>query len=200
VWPRIPTLHIQTASRISLNRLLKRQFEKLEAGLVLDIGAKSSSCREVIPHTHLLKLDIDSSNNPDICCDIHDFEWESNYFDTVVSIEVLEHLRDPERAISQIRRVLKVDGVAILSTRFLHHYHPDPEDHYRFTWDSLSYLFREFSEVEIFHHGNKAQAFWALINSGGRSRVFLNILNPIISRFESARTQFPLGFVVWARK
>jgi hypothetical protein len=68
---------------------------------VLDVGAKRSSCRDVVPHTHFLSLDIDPLSNPDICCDIHDLKWESNYFDTVVSIEVLEHLRDPGRAISQ---------------------------------------------------------------------------------------------------
>jgi hypothetical protein len=96
--------------------------------------------------------------------------------------------------------VLKVGRVAILSTRFLHPYHPDPEDHYRFTRDSLGYLFRGFSEVEIFHHGNRAQAFLVLINPGGRSRVFLNVLNPTIARFEPAKTRFPLGFVVLARK
>ena len=118
----------------------------------------------------------------------------------VVVIEVLEHLRDPARAISQIRRVLKVGGVAILSTRFLCRYQPDPEDHYRFSWDSLRYLCREFTEVEILHHGNRAQVLWETVNAGGWSRVFLNVLNPLVARLESTRTRFPLGFVVWAWK
>ena len=200
VWPRIPTLRMRSANRMSLDRLLTRQFTRLSAGLVLDIGSKGAPYASVIPHTGLVTLDVDPSRKPDICCDIHEREWEGDYFDTVVAIEVLEHLRDPARAISQIRRVLKVGGVAILSTRFLCRYHPDPEDHYRFSWDSLRYLCREFTEVEILHHGNRAQVLWETVNAGGRSRVFLNVLNPLVARLESTRTRFPLGFVVWARK
>ena len=88
----------------------------------------------------------------------------------------------------------------MLSTRFLYRYHPDPEDHYRFTQDSLQYLFRHFNGVEVHHHGNRAQVIWELLNAGGRSRVVLNLLNPLFARFESEHTRFPLGYVVWARK
>ena len=37
-------------------------------------------------------------------------------FDAVVSLEVIEHLADPEPYLSEMRRVLKADGVFILST------------------------------------------------------------------------------------
>ena len=200
VWPRIPTLRMRSANRMSLDRLLNRQFARLNAGLVLDVGSKGAPYATAIPHTRLVTLDVDPSRKPDICCDVHELEWEGDYFDTIVALEVLEHLQDPARAINQIRRVLKVGGVFILSTRFLCRYHPDPEDHYRFTWDSLRHLCCEFSEVEVFHHGNRAQVIWEIINAGGRSRVLLNLLNPLVARLESTRTRFPLGFVVWARK
>ena len=54
--------------------------------------------------------------------------------------------------------------------------------------------------MEVFHHGNRAQVIWETINAGGRSRVLLNLLNPLVARLESTRTRFPLGFVVSARK
>ena len=96
--------------------------------------------------------------------------------------------------------MLKPGGVCIASTRFLYRYHPDPKDYYRFTWDSLEYLFRQFRHVEVHHHGNRAQALWEMINAGGRSRVLLNVLNPIFALFEFQHTRFPLGFVIYARK
>lgn len=37
-------------------------------------------------------------------------------FDVVTSIEVIEHLRQPEQYISEIRRVLKDEGILVLST------------------------------------------------------------------------------------
>jgi ubiquinone/menaquinone biosynthesis C-methylase UbiE len=133
-------------------------------------------------------------------CDLHELEWRGDPFDTVLAIEVLEHLYDPQRAIDRIYGVLKPGGVCILSTRFMFRYHPDPQDHYRFTWDSLTHLFRHFRHVEVIHHGNRAQVLWEIINAGGRTRVVLNLLNPLIAQLHSSRTKFPLGFVVYAEK
>lgn len=47
-------------------------------------------------------------------CTTLDFPDET--FDVVVSLEVIEHLGDAERYLSEMRRVLKADGVFILST------------------------------------------------------------------------------------
>ena len=71
LWPRIPTLRIASANRLSLDRLLLRQFERLDAGCVLDVGAKGSPYTRVIPATQYMRLDIDPASDPDICCDIN---------------------------------------------------------------------------------------------------------------------------------
>ena len=200
VWPRIPTLRIASVNRIGLNRLLLRQFARLDAGCVLDVGAKGSPYTQVIPSTQYLRLDIDPTSEPDICCDIHHLDWKAHSFDTVVAVEVLEHLYDPQLALDRVWHVLKPGGICIASTRFLYRYHPDPHDYYRFTWDSLEHLFRKFEHVEVHHHGNRLQSIWEMINAGGRSRVLLNVFNPLVARFESKQTRFPLGFVIYARK
>ena len=44
------------------------------------------------------------------------FDFKSDSFDIVLSIEVLEHLRDPDNYLSEIRRVLKTGGIAVFST------------------------------------------------------------------------------------
>ena len=200
VWPRIPTLKMRSVNRLTLERELRRQFQRLHPGVVLDVGSKEAPYRQLVPATRYIRLDIHPAKQPDICCDLHELEWEANYFDTVLAIEILEHLYDPQRAIDRIHAVLKPGGVCVLSTRFIYRYHPDPQDHYRFTWDSLRYLFRNFTHVEVHHHGNRAQVLWEIINAGGRSRVVLNLLNPVIAQLHSSRTKFPLGFVVYARK
>jgi SAM-dependent methyltransferase len=200
LWPRIPTLKIQSVNRLTLDRELMRQFGRLKPGVVLDVGAKAAPYRPYVPAARYLRLDVNPAKQPDICCDLHELDWEADYFDTVLAIEILEHLYDPQRAIDRIFHVLKRGGVCILSTRFLYRYHPDPQDHYRFTWDSLRYLFRNFRRVEVHHHGNRAQVLWEMINAGGRSRVVLNLLNPLIARLETTTTKFPLGFVVYAEK
>ena len=175
-------------------------FARLKEGRVLDVGSKGAPYIRQVPHTQYLRLDITEETRPDICCDIHKLDGPPGTFDTVIAIEILEHLYDPQRALDRMLYVLKPGGVCIASTRFLYRYHPDPRDYYRFTWDSLEYLFRHFSYAEVCHHGSRVQALWEMINAGGPTRVLLNLLNPLISRFEFQQTRFPLGFVIYARK
>ena len=193
------TRRIKSVARISLDLELDRQFRRLKPGITLDVGSKKSPYKSKIPHTKYMRLDVDEKTNPDICCDIHHINWESSYFDTVIATEVLEHCYSPEKAVGEIYRILKPEGVCILSTRFIYPYHPTPGDYYRFTQDSLGYLFRDFSKVEICHHGNKIQSLWLLINTSPVN-TFLNLLNPLIARIRFKNTKFPCGFVVYSVK
>jgi len=196
----IPTFKIDSVSRISLDFELHKQFKRLKPGVVLEVGVGYSSYKKYIPYTRYFTLDFDKGSNPDICCDVHHIKWTSEYFDTVIAIEVLEHVHTPEKVIDEIWRILKPGGVCILSTRFIYPYHPGPKDYYRFTWDSLELLFKEFKHVEIYHHGNRIQSLWQIINYGRCIGAVLNLLNPFIARLSSKKTNFPLGFVLYARK
>ena len=189
----------RSVARISLERELLRHFARLEPGVVLDVGSKRSPYRDKIPHTRYLRLDIDPRRQADLCCDIQDIRSEPEAFDTVIATEVLEHVREPQRAVDEIRRVLKPGGVCILSTRFMHPIHGDPHDYYRFTWDSLRHLFRAFTSVEVHHHGNRLQALWQLCEHGRLKPLFL-LLSPLVAGVHVRKTKTPLGFVVYAVK
>jgi SAM-dependent methyltransferase len=195
----IPTLTMKSVSRASLDLELRRQFTRIKPGIVLDVGSKHSPYKKYISFKKYMRLDIDNRTQPEICSDLQNVEWESNYFDTIIATEVLEHIREPQKAIDEIYRLLKPGGVCILSTRFIHPYHPDPKDYYRFTWDSLDYFFRKFSKTEINHHGNRFQSLWQIICSG-KIAIVLNIFNPIFSRVHFKKTRCPCGFVVYAIK
>lgn len=192
---------IKSVTRISLDIELKNQFKKLKPGIVLDVGSKNSPYKRIVPSTKYLRLDIDSQSNPDICSDLHNIKWESNYFDTIIATEVLEHLHSPEKAIDEIHRILKPGGVCILSTRFIYRYHPDPKDYYRFTRDSLEYLFKDYSFIRVYSHGNKLHVLWEIfIGFGIMSIPFKLIFNPIIAKINFKKTNYPLGFVLYAKK
>ena len=142
-------------------------------------------------------MDINPANNPDICSDIHNIKSKSNYFDTVIATEVLEHVRDPKKAVNELYRVLKPKGVCILSTRFCFRYHPNPKDYYRFTEDSLRDLFKKYSRVDVYPQGNRIHLIWHIINRGG---IILRMFNPLVAMIKFKDTEFPMGFVVYAVK
>ncbi|MDB9823140.1 class I SAM-dependent methyltransferase [Deltaproteobacteria bacterium] len=48
--------------------------------------------------------------------DILRIDFPDNYFDMVVSFETIEHLKDYKKALSEIRRVLKDNGLLIISS------------------------------------------------------------------------------------
>lgn len=57
--------------------------------------------------------------------------------DAVLSVQVLEHVRDLNRYLGEVARVLRDDGTLILSTHGAWLYHPHPEDHRRWTRTGL---------------------------------------------------------------
>lgn len=57
--------------------------------------------------------------------------------DAVVSFQVLEHVADLNTYFAEIRRVLRDDGLLLLSTHGTWLYHPHPEDHRRWTRTGL---------------------------------------------------------------
>jgi SAM-dependent methyltransferase len=57
--------------------------------------------------------------------------------DLVVSFQVLEHVRDIDTYLQEAGRVLRDDGLMLLSTHGTWLYHPHPEDHRRWTREGL---------------------------------------------------------------
>lgn len=76
-------------------------------------------------------------------------------FDNVLSIQLMEHLPDPEKHLREIRRVLRPGGRLLLSTPFLWPRHGLPRDFFRFTREGLEMLLRNngFTVTEVLAQG-----------------------------------------------
>ncbi len=48
-----------------------------------------------------------------VCGDVYQLPFDDATFDSIVSLETIEHLEDPERALAEFTRVLKPDGVLL---------------------------------------------------------------------------------------
>jgi SAM-dependent methyltransferase len=81
--------------------------------------------------------------------DAHCLPFASESFSGAVSTEVLEHVRDPQRMIDELGRILKPGGRLVLTTRFVFPLHDTPGDYYRFTDSGLRHLFRRWSHVAV---------------------------------------------------
>ena len=93
----------------------------------------------------------------DLVCDITDIPLEDNSLDAIMCIEVIEHLEDPLLAFKEFSRLLKKEGLLILTAPFnsLTHYAP-----YHYSTGFSKYYYQKhlpnynFEVVEIRPNGN----------------------------------------------
>ena len=71
-------------------------------------------------------------------------KFENDFFDIIICSEMLEHFKEPQRAINEINRVLKKGGRLILTTRFVYPLHDVPYDYFRYTKYGLRELFKDW--------------------------------------------------------
>lgn len=109
-------------------------------GSVLDIGAADRWIERHLPaDAHYIALDYPATGGlmyqarPDVFADGLHLPFHDGSMDAVVCLEVIEHVRDPERLLAEIHRVLKPKGSALISMPFLYPIHDAPYDYQRFT-------------------------------------------------------------------
>jgi SAM-dependent methyltransferase len=132
-------------------------------GETLDYGAGIGKYRNFIkPHTtSYLTFDQSADSGADIIGDVHSTSLPDDSFDTIFCTQVLEHVSEPREVLKQIHRVLRVDGMCIITAPFCIPYHADPKDYYRYSKEGLIHL--------------TSDAGFSLIESGTYGGVFMVI-------------------------
>jgi len=197
--------YVPTITRFSLEQKLGKIFKEIKnAGVVLDVGSSFGPYKSRLCHSKWTTLDIQKGPGVQMIADVHNIPFKNMSFDTVLATEILEHCINPQKAIEEMYRLLKKNGILVLSTRFIYFYHPRPKDYYRFTKDSLKYLLRKFREIKIYTHGNTIQnIFQSIFKSYNYSIIFcpfIYLLNLLVSRIDYKDEKCPSGFIVLAKK
>ena len=124
-------------------------FLKKHASLekIVDIGSGNSSYNRFFPNR--ISVDIDPNRKPNIIGDAHNLPFKDGEVEAILSTDVMEHLKDPVKAVSEMKRVLKKGGKVIFVTRFIFPIHDSPNDFWRFTKYGLQELFKDFEIVEF---------------------------------------------------
>lgn len=137
--------------RNHLEKHLKVFLPKL-TGPIFDIGSKNRR------YDHLLKvkpvsIDLIENKEKEVSVgDITNLNFQDSSFQSVICLEVLEYVSDFKKAISEISRVLVVDGEAVISVPFMYRTH---QDKVRLTDLYIRELFgTQFSSIHILPVGN----------------------------------------------
>lgn len=137
--------------------LEKKEIVDIGGGLRIDKNKNNKYrkdrewIREMSEKVDYKIMDVVPDYNPDVVGDIHKMPFNDNSIDAIFCLAVLEHVEDPIRACQEIYRVLKEGGYCLVYIPFLYYYHAYKgyyKDYWRFTSDSIDYIFRDFKVIE----------------------------------------------------
>ena len=80
----------------------------------------------------------------DVILNLHGIDLPSESIGSVLSLDTLEHVEYPRKAIEEIHRILKPDGIFIMSSVMNFPIHDFPYDYWRFTPKGFISLFNIF--------------------------------------------------------
>lgn len=74
-------------------------------------------------------------------------------FDIILCLNVLEHVYDFHKAIDNIHKALRKNGVAVIAVPTFYPLHDEPGDYWRFTEHALRKMLGNFNKVDIQYRG-----------------------------------------------
>jgi SAM-dependent methyltransferase len=133
-------------SRTRLEEFLTRCAASTPGGaVVLDAGAGEGFYKRLFAHTHYHATDFckieKAYGQINFISVVTALPVKDNHYDAIICTQVLEHLPEPQKAISEMYRVLKPGGRIFFSTPLFFQEHEVPFDFFRYTRYGLARLF-----------------------------------------------------------
>ncbi|UAJ71503.1 class I SAM-dependent methyltransferase [Synechocystis sp. PCC 7339] len=147
-------------------------FSPFVTGKILDVGCGSKPYQKLFNVSEYIGLEIDSEDNrknkkADYFYQGDNFPFIDEEFDSVISNEVLEHIFNPDIFLSEVNRVLKPQGILLITVPFVWDEHEQPYDYARYSSFGLKHLLKKhgFKILEYRKSMNDIRIIFQLINA-----------------------------------
>ena len=120
-------------------------------------GWEPNYYQPLFPGKRYIKQDMRDFDPPciDMVCDVTDMNpIPDESIGLVLNCESLEHIQHPQKAIDEIYRVLRPDGLLILTTVMHFKIHRTPKDYWRFAPDGIEFLLNRFEILDCTLEGS----------------------------------------------
>ncbi len=191
--------------------------------LVLDAGAGEGQYCAYFRNARYVGVDLGVGDAAwdygglDAVCDLNALPFAGEVFGAALNVVTLEHLQDPQLALSEISRVMRTGGALLLVAPHEWEVHQSPHDFFRYTRHGLELLLGRagFVEIRVEAVGgyfrllarrllNGLQFFtggarWILFVPAAALLVPPALMLPLLDGLD-AQKNFTLGYICTARK
>jgi SAM-dependent methyltransferase len=151
-------VHTDNISSWGHDPIAARVIRNYSDGLVLDAGSGFKST----VYDHVVNLEVVGYPSTDVLGVGEHLPFADGSFDAALSMNVLEHVRDPFRCAHELARVVRPGGKLYAGAPFLQPYHGYPHHYYNMTASGLENLFAGAFTVDQLDVPASAVPIWAL--------------------------------------
>ncbi len=139
----------------TISKIFKINEPILEIGSLQVQGQESiSNLRVFFNGMKYIGCDISEGPGVDIVMDVHNLSFQDNSIGTIIIVETLEHIENPIRVMEEIYRVLKNEGLVVMTSSMNFGIHNYPSDYWRFTPQGFLLLLKKFNAKIVGFQGN----------------------------------------------
>ncbi len=163
------------------------------SGKLLDIGCGTKPYEQYLSVHQYIGVEIDTersrtTSKADFFYDGRRTPFSDGEFDSVLANEVFEHVFNPTEFLSEVNRILKIDGKFLLTVPFVWDEHEQPHDYARYTSFGLKHILQEHGFEVVKHKKSvtNVRVIFQLINeyiykkTYVHSTILRQILNTVL--------------------
>lgn len=111
--------------------------------------------RPLFPGKEYVGADMRDGIGVDKILNLHKIDLPLESVGTVICLDTLEHVEYPHKALEEIHRVLKPNGIVLISSVMLWPIHDYPYDYWRFTPEAFRSLLKPFRVLFVGYAGKE---------------------------------------------
>lgn len=111
--------------------------------------------RPFFPGKKYVGCDMREGPGVDLVLNLHDIDLPAETAGTVLALDTLEHVEFARKAVDELHRILKPNGILVISSVMKFPVHGFPHDYWRFTTEGFKSLMRPFDSAFVDFAGDK---------------------------------------------
>ena len=119
----------------------------------VEAAPENCDLRPLLAEKQYVGCDMRAGPGVDKVLDLHQIDLPDNSIGTVFLMDTLEHVEYPHQAMAEVHRILKPDGLVVMSSVLDFFIHETPHDYWRFTPDGFRSLLKHFRHSHVGYYG-----------------------------------------------